>query len=189
MRRSHLAPPLTSSRSSGVRISLSLYMVSNRFVVHKRFECTFVGCSQMQSPWGMERGGWGHIAARMLSQPEDRLEQPLSVLFRLQSWTSMPHICHEGECASVGSQFSTIRGLRQHINKRHGNTIEEESSLGKARVSKRKRDEEDEEENRRQRLRVQLALEAESRGPEPEPQQPVRLIEHFPEARNLAHIV
>jgi len=101
----------------------------------------------------------------------------------------MPHICHEGECASAGSPFPSIRGLRQHINKRHRNTVEQELSLGKARISKRKRDEEDEGEREQQRLRLQLALEAESRGPEPEPQQPVRLVDCFPEAKNLAHVV
>ena len=101
----------------------------------------------------------------------------------------MPHICHEGECASAGTQFPTIRGLRQHINKRHRDIVEEESSLGKVRTSKRKRDEEDEGEREQQRLRVQLELEAESRGPEPEPLQPVRLVDRFPEVRNFAHVV
>lgn len=101
----------------------------------------------------------------------------------------MRNICREGKCASAGPQFSSIRGLRQHINKKHNNPIEEESSLGRARVSKRKRDEADEEERKRQRLQVQLALEAETRGPEPEPLQPVCLGGHLPEVRNVAHIV
>ena len=93
----------------------------------------------------------------------------------------MPHICHEGECGTAGSRFSSIRGLRQHQHKKHGDTIEGESALGKARASKRKRDAEDEEEHERQQLRIQLALEAENRSPEPESQQPVRFIDYFPE--------
>ena len=94
----------------------------------------------------------------------------------------MSHVCHEGGCKSAGTQFQTIRGLRQHINKRHRDTAEEESSLGKVRISKRKRDEEDEEEHERHRLRLQLELEAENRGPEPEPQQPARLVDCFPKS-------
>ena len=82
----------------------------------------------------------------------------------------MPHICHEGECAASGSVFLSPWGLRQHQNKKHSNTVKEESSLGKARASKRKRDAEDEEECKQQQLQAQLALEAENRNLEPEPQ-------------------
>jgi len=77
MRRSHLAPALTSSRSSGVRIGLSVHVVSDCFEIDKYFECTFVGCFQIRLPWGIKRGGWvtfSPVPVQMLSQPGDRSE-------------------------------------------------------------------------------------------------------------------
>ena len=101
----------------------------------------------------------------------------------------MPNICHEGECATLGSPFASPRGLCQHQNRKHGNTIKEESSLGKARASKRKHDAEDEEECKRQRLQAQLALEAANRDPEPEPPRPVCPDGCSPEIRNPPHAI
>lgn len=80
----------------------------------------------------------------------------------------MLHICHEGKCSTSGSKFSSPCGLRQHQIRRHRNTVEEESSLGKARASKCKRDAEDEEERKQQQLQAQLALEAKNRNLEAE---------------------
>ena len=85
------------------------------------------------------------------------------------------HVCYEGNCASGPRRvFSSIRGLRQHLEKSHQNTPEDETSLGSSRSLKRKRDEEELEEQQRRDLEARLAWEAASREPEP---QPVRLLE------------
>jgi hypothetical protein len=80
----------------------------------------------------------------------------------------MVHICYEGDCANapVPQAFSSIRGFRTHLLKRHRDTPEAQTSLGNSRMLKRKRDEEDEEDRRRQELEAQLALEAANREPE-----------------------
>ena len=156
--------------------------------------------STLNTPlWGFFRhgshGGWKGVSGvtfrpvpvRMLISRSDRfLDNPT---YNLRLRHVMSHTCCEGECASTGSQFSSLCSLHQHHNKKHSNTVEEESSLGKARISKRKRDAEDEEERERQQLQVQLELEAKSRGPELEPQQPVCLVVCFLEVRNLSHAV
>ena len=134
-----------------------------------------------------ERAGGGSL--RVFSQLGGWSGHPIVGLLHLQSQTFiiMSHICREGGCTSSGSEFSSLRGLRQHQNKKHGNTTEEESSLGKARVLKRKRNEEEEEECKRQRLQSQLALEAVNHNPEPEPQRPVCVVLIFWETASELH--
>lgn len=146
----------------------------------------------MWSTWGTEKSERDHVPTCPCAGVESAKGVGRCDRFRtipLTSWASMPHICREGECATSGPVFPTIRGFRQHQNKKHSNTIEEESSLGKARVSKRKRDAKEEEEHEQQRLQVQLTLEAENRNLELELQRPVRSVDDLRENRNPAHVI
>ncbi|KAF9786306.1 hypothetical protein BJ322DRAFT_1108159 [Thelephora terrestris] len=77
----------------------------------------------------------------------------------------MSHICYEGHCASAPRVFSGIRGFRQHLERSHQDTPEDQTSLGNSRDLKHKRDEEEEEQRKRNR-EAQLALEAMNCEPE-----------------------
>lgn len=118
----------------------------------------------MSPCWG-EEGRTDHTRNLCDSQLRG---QPL-VLHFSKSMDTTPHVCYEGACASGPKrrEFSSSRALRQHENRCHQDTPEEETSLGSARSLKRKRDAEDKEEQERQRLKAQLTFEAATRVPDP----------------------
>ena len=79
--------------------------------------------------------------------------------------------CFEGSCTheQPPREFRSQQSLRQHQNRRHKDTKDGETSIGRA--LKRKRDAEavEEQEKRRRLEEVRIATEAARRTPEPAP--------------------
>lgn len=81
------------------------------------------------------------------------------------------YLCLEGDCASQPNprKFRNQQSLRQHENKCHFNTKEEDTSIGRALALKRAHEVEAEEARKRQLLEEEMAC----RTLEPEPFRPV----------------
>jgi hypothetical protein len=80
--------------------------------------------------------------------------------------------CTYGDCADQPNPrlYRNQQSLRQHQYKKHGDTKEEDTLLGRALTVKRAHDADVEEARKRQLLEAEIA----HRTPEPEPPRPVR---------------
>jgi hypothetical protein len=79
------------------------------------------------------------------------------------------YLCFEGDCTSQPNpkEYRNQQSLRQHQYKKHSDTKEEDTSLGRAFAVKRAHDADVEEARKRRLLDAEIAR----RTPEPEPPQ------------------
>jgi hypothetical protein len=120
--------------------------------------------------------GIGKYAGPMLSQCLDfgsryRSCAPRIHLSSFMHSATAGYQCLEGDCPTQPNPrfYQNQQSLRQHQYKKHTNTKEEDTSLGRALTLKRAHDADVEAAQKRQLLEAEMAC----RTPEPEPPRPV----------------
>jgi len=136
-------------------------------------------CSRSNLAWWVLVGKGARVLENAWVDAES-VSHTWELLLHCPSWTHLSlsmqsavagYQCFEGDCASQLNPrlYRNQQSLRQHQYKKHADTKEEDTSLGRALTLKRAHDADVEEMRKRQLLEAEMA----HRTPEPEPPHPV----------------